>query len=420
MVFQVKTYYGIGQWKDRYFTQIMKTISIFFSTNKKYVPYLGVTIYSLLKNASLNYKYDIYVMHHELGQEDINSLRHLEIENSNISCIDVTKYLKGHHFYGGPVERTKHISQETFYRMLIPDVLPSNEKILYLDCDVVVLGDVAELYETDLCGNTIGAVYSVEHWTNDRKSNPPSDKQEWFNAGVMVVDLGKYRQNNYVERCKELMLDTTYETVDQDVLRIVANRDTFYLSYEWNVLWHHSLSPVNGLNRDNNDIYHEVLNAPKIVHYTTGVKPWNYAKGKLADIFWENAKQTEFYNRIVEENKNVDEEYIESNLNGFYVFPKDIVPKGSKIILYGAGRVGRSYYRQIEMSGWCEIVAWADKNINNIMENCVKRISLNEISSLQYDYILVAISKESIVDEVVKSLKVLTNDAQILWNGKSE
>lgn len=95
-----------------------------------------------------------------------------------------------------------------------------------------------------------------------------------------------------------------------------------------------------------------------------------------------------------------------------FLFPYDIVDKGSDIILYGAGKVGRTYYEQIKNNHYCNIVAWVDKNKNG-WENI---IAPNQINNLAFSKVVVAIMNEKIANEVIRELILLgLKKEMILW-----
>lgn len=383
-----------------------EVIPIIFSVNEKYVPYLAVTLLSLIENILADQECRIYILYREIEEYSIFRLENMSTDHVFIQCIDVSEYLKDKHFYGGPVEATKHISEETFYRLLIPEVLPQYKKILYLDCDLIILGDVAKLYETDLQGNVFGAVYSVEYWNREGTGTVPDEKeQEWFNAGVLLMDMDRFQKEGCPEQCRQLMSRQIFDVVDQDVLRIVGYGKTYYLPYRWNVMWHHLQSDINGLKEHNRDAYLEAVRHPEIVHYTSGIKPWNRPKGPMAEYFWRYARQSDFYEEILYQNLNGGAGEDE-NIFGTYLFPFDRVPRGADIILYGAGNVGKTFKKQVEATGWCNIVAWADRKYRADENRKYGLISPEESADISCNLLLIAVEAEEaaigIEEELIK------------------
>lgn len=111
--------------------------------------------------------------------------------------------------------------------------------------------------------------------------------------------------------------------------------------------------------------------------------------------------------------------YIQSNQ---FVFPFKRVEKGSKIILYGAGNVGKAYYMQIKQSGYCEIVAWVDKNIDYVegIDCCILRP--HKVVNKNCDYIIIAIESQYVCNKVYEDyIKLgISADKIILYNERGK
>lgn len=393
-----------------------EVLPVIFSASNEYVPYLAVALLSLIENISADRECRIYVLHREMKEHYIFRLESMSTDHILIQCVDVSEHLEDKHFYGGSVEVTKHISEETFYRLLIPEVLPQYKKILYLDCDLIILGDVAKLYETDLQGNVFGAVYSVEHWNQMRTGTIPDEKeQEWFNAGVLLMDMEQFQKEGCLEQCRRLMGRQIFDVLDQDLLRIVGYGKTYYLPYQWNVMWHHLQSDINGLKEHNRDVYLEAVRHPEIVHYTSGIKPWNRPKGPLAEHFWRYARRSDFYEEILYQNLNGGTQE-EENIFGTYLFPFDCVPRGADIILYGAGNVGKTFKKQVEATGWCNIMAWADKNYSSKEGRKRKLINPVQIREISCEGILIAVEKETVARQIMKDIvDIVGKEVRLFW-----
>lgn len=389
-------------------------IPVFFSVNDAYVPYLGVAICSMLNNASYKYEYEIHIFHSGISEYNCLRLESMSDEKSSICCENVSEYLGNKNYYGGPASYTKHISKEAFYRLLIPEIFPEYKKIIYLDCDLIVNGDISELYEFDLCGKTIGAVYSVEHWGKDSPVLPNSDPHEWFNSGVMLIDVERYLQKGFIERCIEEMKCKVFNVVDQDLLRLVCYGETTYLPYEWNVMWHHLHNGGAGLKEHNGELYKDIVQHPKVVHYTSGLKAWKMPGKELSDYFWKYARKTCFYEEIMFSNINVPQK--EDVDFSHYIFPFDKVERKANIILYGAGNVGRILKRQIEFTKWCTVVAWADKDYESDSKKSMGVISPEQMNRIPMDCVLIAIENEKIAKQV--STELVMNgipDSKLIW-----
>lgn len=108
----------------------------------------------------------------------------------------------------------------------------------------------------------------------------------------------------------------------------------------------------------------------------------------------------------------VEEEILKDG-DGTFLFPFELVEKNAKIVLYGAGNVGKAYYRQVMFTKYCKIVAWVDKNATN-KSSMVSDVEV--LADLEADYIVIAINNKKTVDEIKKELEIYPlNAKQIIW-----
>lgn len=100
-----------------------------------------------------------------------------------------------------------------------------------------------------------------------------------------------------------------------------------------------------------------------------------------------------------------------------YIFPYNLIEKGSKVAIYGFGNVGTDFFEQILYSGYCECVLCVDRNFETYekIEKPFGRIK--ELSSVKYDNIIIAIQNKKIADEVIESIKALgVDEKKIIWS----
>jgi lipopolysaccharide biosynthesis glycosyltransferase len=263
-------------------------IPIFFSTDDNYIPYLDIAIASLIENASKEYKYRIIVLNTGLEQENVNKIMRNErdgfaIEFVNISA-EVEKIKKS-------LKNVYHFSVVTYYRLFIASLFPTYDKIVYLDCDLVVLGDVSELYHTDLGDNILGAA-PEEFIRNTKEFRLYADKSlgvdpsTYVNAGVLVINLVAFREHRIMEQFIELITAYDFDLLDPDQA---------YLNY----LCRGRIRILpNGWNKEPMTIPCE--GKKNIVHYALYKKPWQYDDVIDGEYFWQYAKRSPFYEMILE------------------------------------------------------------------------------------------------------------------------
>ncbi len=177
----------------------------------------------------------------------------------------------------------RHLSPAAYLRFLAPEVLPEAvQRVLYLDCDLIVLDDVAQLLRLDLQGRAVAAAPDLG-WkdaaqaTRFRTLGIPLDRP-YVNSGVLLMDLGRWRRDglsqklfDYVARHGSLLLRH-----DQDALNAVLADDIHLLDRRWN-LQVLLLSPwaKRALPEDRQATV-AARRDPAILHFSTADKPWNF------------------------------------------------------------------------------------------------------------------------------------------------
>ncbi|MET9480876.1 glycosyltransferase family 8 protein [Streptomyces sp. NPDC006638] len=181
----------------------------------------------------------------------------------------------------------KHWTAATLHRLHIGDVVPRDiGRVIYLDVDTLVLDDLTELYRYDLAGNTIGAVINEvaparvltlgeRASLSQTGAKPPG----YFNAGVLLIDMDRWRAENTTERSLDIY--RTYgkdiPTLDQDILNYLYAERWTPVPDKWNKLIEH---PVHG--RFGSGRLDYLTRREGIIHFIGGDKPWG-------DVFPDNA-----------------------------------------------------------------------------------------------------------------------------------
>lgn len=170
----------------------------------------------------------------------------------------------------------------TYARLLIPHLLPSNlTKALYLDTDMIVEGDLAQLWKVDLREYLIAAVQESHvhylHQLNylDCDKFALSSEAKHFNSGMMLLNLEKWRDNQIAEKCIQFILQyPECITGDQDALNVVLAGRWKEVSPCWNQLNGLYLSSSWKETPYSETEFNQALNHPSIIHFTDRPKPW--------------------------------------------------------------------------------------------------------------------------------------------------
>lgn len=250
-------------------------IHVACNIDSNYVKYCGVTLVSLFEN-NRNERITVHLLANELTQTDEQTLRELAARYGN-ECRFYTpdmNLLKGFE-----IRRfSKRISLATYYRCLLADVLPTDiDRVLYLDCDIIVRGDILPYWNTPMDEVGVAAVEDVGCREMERYTilqYPAEDS--YFNAGVLLVNLDYWRRHQVGQCCVDYYHQYPERILynDQDLLNRVLHDHKKLVDLRWNV--------QDGFYRRPRQLtdawrtrYAEVLRNPVILHYTNR-KPWDY------------------------------------------------------------------------------------------------------------------------------------------------
>ncbi len=251
-------------------------MNIVFSSDDNYAPYLGVVILSVLtKNRDT--KINFFIL--DLGIS-IESKKYITTIVQKYSCniefipVSTQDFLK--------LPQTIHyISIATYARFLIGDYLPNLDKVLYLDIDIIVNSNLKELYHTDLKDNYIGACFDpfIENGMPEYKKYIGLDnKNYYFNAGVLLINLKKWREINLLEEA--ILWYQTHKEIkyqDQCILNGLFKGKVHYLNTRYNFT-RNSRNRIKQSLKDNSLILSNVEKTKMpiaIYHYVGGVKAWH-------------------------------------------------------------------------------------------------------------------------------------------------
>ena len=187
------------------------------------------------------------------------------------------------------------ITRATYLRLTMTEVLPASmPRALFLDVDMTVTGKLLPLWKTDLKGNVCAAVTdpggNAEKFASQHSLPLPG---QYFNAGVLLLDLDKVRAGRYLERSIALLAEpgAHYEFADQDALNIVLWNQWLPLDAKWNFqrkfYYDSAASAFSGRFE------------PVIIHYTETFKPWRHDEWHpYAWIYLKNLLRTPYRRRV--------------------------------------------------------------------------------------------------------------------------
>lgn len=262
-------------------------IPIFFAIDNNYVPFLAVALESIQANCSKDYQYEIYILNNGINDEYMEMIKQYEKDNYHINYVDLEKRLKTLKLHV-----RDYYTTTIYFRLFIADIFPEYDKALYLDADIIVKGDIAELYNFQLEDNLVGAiaddvVSACDEFKNYTMNVLGVPFDQYFNSGILVMNLKKFREDHVFDQFIDLLNKFIFDIApDQDYLNVICHNHVKYIPAIWNT------APLPNRTYDEENI--------KLIHYKLTAKPWHYKDIPLSQYFWQYAKKTPFYLQIID------------------------------------------------------------------------------------------------------------------------
>ncbi len=276
------------------------------------MPYTAAMLKSIVQNARQQRPYEIYLLTTDISEKNQEKLQHMLSSDKRftLTCINVNNYCQNQDFFVH-----LHISVETYYRFFILDLFENTQKVLYLDCDMIVNADIADLYDTELGDNYLAAAKDADLSGALKLNSEQSEyvkntvgtagPDEYFQAGVLLFNLPAMKAKADAQKLIQISQERNWYYMDQDILNHVYQKKIVYLDQEWNCLmdWRKgNAGRIHVLKEAPYELYEEyqeARKAPKIVHYAGFQKPWNQANCDFSEYFWKYSRQTEFYEEVL-------------------------------------------------------------------------------------------------------------------------
>ncbi|MEF9892077.1 MAG: glycosyltransferase [Anaerorhabdus sp.] len=291
--------------------------TILLTSSDYYVPYCATTIKSILCHINPKTNYDLIILQQDISRNNMEKLDLLvsQYENVSLRFYDPRRKLLN---YPGFDRICLDFGVTRFppilaYRAFIPYLFPNYEKMLWLDCDLVVESDISELYKIDMNNKILGFVHDIVICAFANGSDPSYQKYYrdspimkdiylYGNAGVVLLDLEKFRNMLSLDEFIKRSGEYKHMIPEQDTINCIFEGHTYFIDRRWNIItfasgpeWAQRFVPY--------EPYQEYLEAKKnpfIVHYVGPEKPWNNAEANMGCRFWYYAQMTEFYNIILQ------------------------------------------------------------------------------------------------------------------------
>lgn len=288
-------------------------VTLVLASDDYYVPYLSALLQSVKDTSSPERLYDIIVLTRDISASNQSVMKQqIEQENISLRFYDVSMQMSD---YVDLLDLHGHFQIETYYRLLMQDVLEDWDKVLYLDSDMIVCRDIAELFDADVDGYLLGAVRDADTAGLYNGYNPQmkgymddvlgiKNPFDYFQAGTILFNLDEFRSTFETSEIFAFATAEEWKLLDQDVLNFIAQGCVKFLPMEWNVMTDWRGIRVKDIiaraPKWLHDEYMEARKHPAIIHYAGPEKPWRDPSSDMASAFWEESRKTPYYELALE------------------------------------------------------------------------------------------------------------------------
>jgi lipopolysaccharide biosynthesis glycosyltransferase len=214
-------------------------------------------------------------------------------KNITIEFVDITQQMED---LQGKLPIRDYYSKTTYYRLFVPKMFPEYDKIIYLDSDIIVKGDISEFFEYELGDAYVGAandqlIQQIDVFGEYAEQVLGISRNAYFNAGVLLMNCHALRANDFLGKFIELLNTYTFVVAqDQDYLNVICRDRVKWIPIKWN------LEASSEVSLPEEEIC--------LIHYNMAAKPWNNEECCLGGYFWKYAEKTSVYEEI---KKGLDE-----------------------------------------------------------------------------------------------------------------
>lgn len=295
------------------FPDVAETMHIAVATDVNFAMYCHALVASIIHTRKEDYGISIMLMEGGLSDDDIAQFRQYEQDYPNVRIQVLSMAYAFSNTYLRPP-----FSKETFYRLILPDLLPNHDKIIYLDADMVAVDDMIDLWRFDVSDAPVAAAtdyINVAFQKNGTRSDgvtgalPAKEyaakilgmegiEDRYFQAGTLVMNLDILRSRDMSRILVDDLKHNKYWFLDQDVLNKYLARDAKILPQEWNV-YYLGWDLKRVLDADILAQLDQAKRDAKIAHYAGIAKPWQNNLHPLSAAFWEHARRTPYYDTLM-------------------------------------------------------------------------------------------------------------------------
>ena len=284
--------------------------AITMCSSSEFTPYLAVYLQSIKEHAESSNFYDIIVFEKDI-EDNIKQLfvDCFTSENFSLRFYNLSCFLENEKFY----VNGSNFHELSYSRFVVPIILNDYKKIIFTDIDLIVSADIYELFNFDMQDYPLAAAREIlwkEFYANqdvgtisvkDYTHNilKLDDYSQYYNTGVIVIDVVKYKEGNYLKKLLDACAANNFYFQEQCAISSVFKNNICSLPYEWNFC----VLPFKPFKGDYST-YKACWKNAKIIHYFGTCKPWRNPSGDKSYLWWGYARKTPLYEIILQRYMN--------------------------------------------------------------------------------------------------------------------
>jgi len=254
---------------------MIKAINICLATDDNYARHCAAAIASIIANADKEDRIRFHILCDRLSGKSAAGIAGLAAATGRDDCEIRFVAIDPKDFDGCPIPEGGYVRKANYYRLMIPWLLPELERVLYLDCDMIVLSSLSALFNADLGG--MPAAMVPDEYGDKHRKDLVADRYPYFNSGVILIDCRRWRE----EHLKDAIFEWVPKNIDririadQDILNALLQGRILELNRKYNLF--DSLYTAGWKGRWN------AGDLPVVMHFVGSVKPWDFVCGSPSD-----------------------------------------------------------------------------------------------------------------------------------------
>ena len=251
-------------------------IQIAFCLDDGYAAHCATVMASVMEN-NKGERVTFHLLSDSLGEENKQTIEAWTARHEGMTARFY--HIDSRRFEAFSVGKSTYLNISTYFRLILPELLPDLDKVIYLDCDTLVCGSLRELWNIDISRYALAGVRDrINDYVRvyNRLDYPMTDG--YVNAGVLLINLHRWREDNVLERAVDIAhtMVGRLHNHDQDIINKLYHGEILFLSFRWNVLeWFLYEERFIHISRRYYAEIERAIASPTILHYCTPAKPWN-------------------------------------------------------------------------------------------------------------------------------------------------